>query len=210
MIVDAMRLLDYMQAQRLLSRYGIRSVDSKYVTSADDAASFAGGDAIVLKVISDKALHKASHGLVALNLNSEEKVRASYRALERKARGLSPYKVLAQRMVGKGIEIIVGGKTDPQFGKLLLIGLGGTYVETFKDFALRVCPIGRSEAQSMLSQLKSSKIIAPDDRAERMIMTLLENASRLFLENKMDELDLNPIILHDGTYDAVDLRMLFQ
>ena len=205
-----MRLLDYMQAQRLLSRYGIRSVDSRYVTSADDAVKFASGDAIVLKVISDKALHKLSHGLVALNLNSDEMVRSSYKALERKARDLSPYKVLAQRMIGSGVELIVGGKTDQQFGKLLLIGLGGTYVETFKDFALRLCPIRKKDAQSMLYQLRSKKIIAPDDRAENMIVSLLEKASTLFLENKMDELDLNPIILHDGTYDAVDLRMLFQ
>jgi succinyl-CoA synthetase beta subunit len=205
-----MRLLDYMQAQRLLSRYGIRSVDGKYVTSADDAVRFASGDAIVLKVISDKALHKLSHGLVALNLNSDDKVRSSYKELERKARGLSPYKVLAQRMIGSGIELIVGGKTDQQFGKLLLIGLGGTYVETFKDFALRLCPIRKKDAQSMLFQLRSRKIIAPDGRAENMIVSLLEKASTLFLENKMDELDLNPIILHDGTYDAVDLRMLFQ
>ena len=105
-----MQLLDYMQAQKLLQDHGIRSVDSKYVTSADDAAKFASSDAIVLKVISEKALHKASHGLVALNLNSEEKVRSAYKALEIKARDLSPYKVLAQRMVGKGIEIIIIAK----------------------------------------------------------------------------------------------------
>ncbi len=205
-----MQLLDYMQAQKLLQDHGIRSVDSKYVTSADDAAKFASSDAIVLKVISEKALHKASHGLVALNLNSEEKVRSAYKALEIKARDLSPYKVLAQRMVGKGIEIIIGGKTDPQFGKLLLIGLGGTYVEIFKDFALRLCPIGKKDALAMLYQLKSRKMIAPDDKTEKMIVSLLENTSKLFSENKMEELDLNPIILHDGTYDAVDLRMLLQ
>ncbi len=205
-----MQLLDYMQARELLGRYGIRSVDSKYVTSADDAVKFASNDDIVLKVISDKALHKASHGLVALNLNSEEKIRDTYKEFEITARDLRPYKVLAQKMVGKGIEIIVGGKTDPQFGKVLLIGLGGIYVETFKDFALRLCPIKKNDAQEMLHQLKSSKIIAPNDAAESMIVTLLEKTSKLFIENKMDELDLNPVILHDGMYDAVDLRMLFQ
>lgn len=205
-----MQLIDYMQAQSLLTRYGIRSVDSKYVTSANDAVSFAAGSAIVLKVISDKALHKASHGLVALNLNSEETIRATYKTLETSAHDLSPYKMLAQKMVGRGIEIIIGGKTDAQFGKMLLIGLGGTYVETFKDFALRVCPIGKKDAKEMLYQLKSRKMIAPDDKAESIIISLLEKTSKLFVENKMDELDLNPIMLHDGTYDAVDLRMLFQ
>lgn len=200
--------MDYMQAQKLLSRYGIRSVDSRYVTGAEDAVKFASHDAIVLKVISGRQLHKASHGLVALNLDSDDKIVSSYRDLEKKAKDLSPYKVLAQRMVGRGLEIIVGGKTDPQFGKVLLIGLGGIYVEIFRDFALRLCPVGEREARDMLYQLKSRKMIAPDDKSERMIVSILQKTSKLFLDNKIEELDLNPIILHDGTYDAVDLRML--
>jgi succinyl-CoA synthetase beta subunit len=203
-----MQLLDYMQAQKLLGKYGIRSVESRYVTGADDAVEFASSDAIVLKVISDRQLHKASHGLVALNLNSDEKVRKAYKALEAKARELRPYKVLAQRMVGSRIEIIIGGKTDSQFGKMLLLGLGGIYVETFKDFAIRLCPIGKKEARSMLSQLKSGRVIAPDDKSAGMIASLLEKTSKLFMDNEIDQLDLNPIMLHDGTYDAVDLRLL--
>ncbi len=199
-----------MQAKRLLDRYGVRSVGSAYVESAEDAVRFAAGDAIVLKVISERALHKAKSGLVALNLNSDGKVVAAYDALAKKARGLRPYKVLAQKMAGSGLEIIVGGKTDSQFGKLLLIGLGGVYVETFRDFALRLCPISRIDALSMLHQLRSSGIIAPDKKSEGTIISLLEKASALFVENEMDELDLNPIILHDGTYDAVDLRMLMR
>jgi succinyl-CoA synthetase beta subunit len=200
--------MDYVQAQKLVNSYGIRSVGSRYVTSEDDAVAFASDDAIVLKVISDKQLHKASHGLIALNLDSEDKIRASYRALEKKAQQLLPYKILAQKMVRGGIEMIIGGNTDPQFGKILLVGLGGIYVETFRDFALRLCPVGKKDAQSMLHQLRSCKMLAPDGKSEEMIVSLLEKASKLFTENGMDELDLNPIILHDGTYDAVDLRLL--
>ncbi|MEM0149774.1 MAG: acetate--CoA ligase family protein [Candidatus Micrarchaeaceae archaeon] len=201
-------LIDYMEAYDMLNKYHIKSVESRYVKNADEAIKFSDGDAIVLKVLSQKALHKSKSGLVELNLATAESISDAFGRLERKAQQLRPYNILAQKMVSGGLEIIVGGNTDPQFGKLILIGLGGIYVETFKDFALRVCPISRYDAESMLSQLKSSKIIASDGKAKRQIIELLVNASRMFTGSNISELDLNPVILHDGTYDAVDLRLI--
>ncbi|MGC9190312.1 MAG: acetate--CoA ligase family protein [Candidatus Micrarchaeia archaeon] len=201
-------LMDYMEAFRLLNKYGIRSVESTYVSNADDAVKFAGKNSIVLKVLSQKALHKSRNGLVELDLKGRESIEEAFGRLEKKAQQFKPYKILAQKMAGKGIEIIVGGKIDPQFGKLVLIGLGGIYVETFKDFALRVCPIKSSDAESMIDQLKSRNVVAPDSATRNMIVKLLVNASRMFYENDIKELDLNPVIVHDGTYDAVDLRLL--
>lgn len=201
-------LFDYGKAQRLLAKYGIKSVESGYVSSADAAIKFAGGKAIVLKVLTNKALHKTKSGLIMLDLKTDKEIKEAFSALSRKAAKFKPYKVLAQKMVKNGMEIIIGGNTDVQFGKMILLGLGGIYVETFKDFALRVCPITRYDAQSMLEQLKSRKIIAPDEKASKMLEALLLKVSRMFVESRMKELDLNPIILHDGTYDAVDLRIL--
>jgi len=201
-------LMDYMEAFRLLNKYGIRSVESTYVSNADDAVKFAGKNSIVLKVLSQKALHKSRNGLVELDLNGRESIEEAFGRLEKKAQQFKPYKILAQKMAGKGIELLVGGKIDPQFGKLVLIGLGGIYVETFKDFALRVCPIKSSDAESMIDQLKSRNVVAPDSVTRNMIVKLLVNASRMFYENDISELDLNPVIVHDGTYDAVDLRLL--
>ncbi|MGC8496205.1 MAG: acetate--CoA ligase family protein [Candidatus Micrarchaeia archaeon] len=201
-------LMDYMEAFRLLNKYGIRSIESTYVSNADDAVKFAGKNSIVLKVLSQKALHKSRNGLVELDLKGRESIEEAFDRLEKKAQQFKPYKILAQKMAGKGIEIIVGGKIDPQFGKLVLIGLGGIYVETFKDFALRVCPIKSSDAESMIDQLKSRNVVAPDSATRNMIVKLLVNASRMFYENDIKELDLNPVIVHDGTYDAVDLRLL--
>lgn len=111
-------------------------------------------------------------------------------------------------MVKNGIEIIIGGKTDQQFGKMILIGLGGIYVETFKDFALRLCPITEHDAESMLNQLKSRKVLAPDEKSSKMIKELLLKVSRMFENSDLTELDLNPVLLHDNTYDAVDLRLI--
>jgi hypothetical protein len=116
--------------------------------------------------------------------------------------------MLAQQMVRGGTEIIIGGKIDPQFGKMVLLGLGGIYVETFKDFALRLCPITKYDAISMLKQLRSSAIVAPDKKTAERITELLLKTSRMYTENNITELDLNPVLIHDGTYDAVDLRMI--
>ncbi|HIH49908.1 MAG: acetate--CoA ligase family protein [Candidatus Micrarchaeaceae archaeon] len=203
-----MGLIDYADAYRMLQRYGIRSVESRYVPNAKEAVSFSKGKPIVLKAISQKALHKSRSGLVALNLSSDKEITQSYNQLTRKAQQFRPYKILAQRMVSRGTEIIIGGKIDSQFGKMILLGLGGIYVETFKDFALRLCPITKYDAESMLRQLKSSAIVAPDKQTASHITELLLKTSRMFMENEITELDLNPVLIHDGTYDAVDLRII--
>jgi succinyl-CoA synthetase beta subunit len=203
-----MALVEYFEAERLLKRSGIRSVESRYVKDPAAAVKFAGGDGIVLKAVSGKALHKSKSGLVAAGLNSDTDIERAFRAIERKAAQYKPYRILAQKMVKGGIEIIIGGNEDEQFGKMILIGLGGIYVEAFKDFALRVCPIGMDDALSMVRQLRSKAVIAPDAKRERMVAELLLKVSRMYRNSNVKELDLNPVILHDGTYDAVDIRMI--
>jgi succinyl-CoA synthetase beta subunit len=203
-----MDLIDYERARALLEKYKIRSVESRYVKNAEEAIKFSKGKAIVLKAISQKALHKTRNKLVALNLDSDKAIKENYSILEKRAAKFKPYKIIAQKMVEGNIEIIIGGKTDSQFGKMLLLGLGGIYVETFKDFSLRVCPITRYDAESMLNQLKSSPIIAPNPATAKKLIDLLLKVSRMFENNSITELDLNPIIVHDNTYDAVDLRII--
>lgn len=203
-----MALVEYFAAERLLKKGRIRSVESKYVKSADAAVGFSSGGKIVLKAVSGRALHKSKSGLVMAGLSTPEEVRSAFRALEKKAAKYRPYKILAQKMVKGGIEIIIGGNEDPQFGKMILLGLGGIYVEVFKDFALRVCPITMGDAISMVRQLRSKAVIAPDPKSERMVAELVLKAARMYQNSRIKELDLNPIILHDGTYDAVDIRMI--
>ncbi len=201
-------LVEYMEAYRLMKKYGIKTVQSAYVSSAAQAIKFAAGEPIVLKAISGKALHKTKSGLVKLNLTGDSQISAAFTHLTKAAEKYKPYKILAQHMVPQGIEVIMGGREDAQFGKLILFGLGGIYVETFKDVSIRVCPIRKTDAQSMLDDLKSKSIIAKDAKSASMLEELLMKVSRMLVENDIKELDLNPLILHDGTYDAVDLRIL--
>ena len=204
--------MDYMQAYKLLGAYGISTVKSGYVKDADDAVRFSAGKPIVMKVISDRALHKSRSGLVALNLSGEREIGKAFSALSRRAKKFSPYKVLAQQMVpssGSNIEIIVGGNEDAQFGKLVLLGLGGIYVEAFRDFSLRICPITERDADAMIDELRSGRVIAKDEAHRRVVRSLLMKAARMLERHReIKELDINPVILHGGAYSAVDVRIL--
>ncbi len=203
-----MALMDYMEAVKLLNKYGIKTVSSAYVESAEDAIKFAGNEKIVMKALSNNALHKSKSGLVELNLSNDSEIRNAYERITQKAEQYAPYKILVQKMAANGTEIIIGGREDVQFGKLLLVGLGGIYVEIFKDFSLRICPIEKNDAISMLEELKSKQIIAKDANQEEMVAGLLLKVSKLLVENNIKELDLNPVILYENDYAAVDIRIL--
>ncbi len=206
---EPMTLLDYMEAKRLLDKYGIESIESRYVASAKEAVSFAKGSRIVMKVLSDKQLHKSKAGLVKLDLETEKEISSAYNELYKKAQAVKPYKIIAQKMASEGNEIIIGGRTDPQFGKVVLIGLGGIYVEVFKDFALRVAPITRRDADEMLNQLKSQRIVTHEGKHTKLIVSLLLKIAKLMQENdSVSELDLNPVIVTDKGYEIVDIRIL--
>ncbi|MEM0106645.1 MAG: acetate--CoA ligase family protein [Candidatus Micrarchaeaceae archaeon] len=198
-----------MEAVSLLNRYDINTARSSYVKTAEEAIKFASGKSIVLKVLSDKALHKTKSGLVALNLKSPNEITNAFNDLYNKAQQYSPYNILAQEMAEPGTEIIIGGNEDPQFGKTILLGLGGIYVEVFKDFSLRICPIQLKDAEEMINELKSSKIIAGMPEQKAMLSDLLLKVSKMLVETPaIKELDLNPVLVYANNYSAVDIRIL--
>jgi len=201
-------LLEYMKAKKLLEKYGIASIESAYINNVDELKKFIDKNQnIVLKAISEKALHKSKSGLVMLNVNKENAV-SRYNELLKRAKAYAPFKILAQKMASPGIEVIIGGREDVQFGKLILIGLGGVFVEAFKDFSLRICPINRYDAEKMLLELKSKDVITYNGKASKTLIDLLLKVSKMLEENDIKELDLNPIIIRENGYDAVDLRII--
>ncbi|MGC8479692.1 MAG: acetate--CoA ligase family protein [Candidatus Micrarchaeia archaeon] len=200
--------LEYFKAKKILDDYNIKSIESKYVNNAEEAKKFCGNSKIVLKAISEKAVHKSKAGLVILDLDKES-VERGYNELVKLAEKVKPYKIIAQKMSKKGIEIIIGGRDDAQFGRLILIGLGGIYVEAFKDFALRLCPIKEYDAKSMLDQLRSKNVITYNGEAEAQLIKLLMKVSKLLIDHKeIKELDLNPAIIYKDGYEMVDIRMI--
>lgn len=203
-----MTLSDYFEGERLLKRYGISSIQSWYVSSAEEAISKANGNTIAMKAITEKALHKSKSGLVSLNLKTEDEIRSAFNSLSAKAAKLKPYRIIVQEMSKGGVEVIIGGKRDPQFGKVILLGLGGIYVEVFKDFAVRVCPISKNDAASMIDSLKSENVITYGSENRKMLEGLLLKVSDMMSHTDIQELDINPVILRRNGYDVVDIRIL--
>ena len=209
--------LDFSRAgvSRLLAKYGVRMAEESVAHSPGEAAGFAAkiGYPVVLKVVSDEIIHKTDRGCVKTNLVNERDLRTAYAQIVRNAAGAKVKGMLVQKMAKRGLELIVGGKKDEQFGQLILFGLGGIFVEVLKDVSVRVCPVTLAEAHEMIGEIKGSPLLhgargtIPVDTDK--LAHLLVNVSRMLYENKgICELDLNPIIAYEDGYLAVDVRVI--
>lgn len=210
-----MPAMSYGSIERLLGRYGIALAASRTCAGEEECERAAAqlGFPVALKVLSPDILHKTDAGCIALNVRESE-LSAQYRRITKNAakRGARAGGVLVQRMAQPGVELIVGAKRDPQFGAVVLFGLGGIFVEVLRDVSMRVCPIDAREAQRMLFEIKGAALlrgargIKVDTDA---IAALITKASELMLaEEKIKEIDLNPVIAHAKGYTIVDARVL--
>jgi acyl-CoA synthetase (NDP forming) len=151
-------------------------------------------------------------GGVVLNIRDLSEVERVYGKMNTLGRG-GFSGVLVQKMIPDGKEVILGAKRDPSFGPVVLFGLGGIYVEVFKESSLRVAPINRAEAEEMISELKTASILK-GIRGERPldIEALVENLLRLsqlmrdFPE--IEGMDINPVKVLEKGAVAVDARIL--
>ncbi|MDB5488068.1 MAG: CoA-binding protein, partial [Reyranella sp.] len=121
--------------------------------------------------------------------------------------------VLVAPMAAKGVEVIIGVTNDPQFGRVLMFGLGGVFVEVLKDVVFRTLPIDRRDAGLMLDEIRGRALLdgvrgnAPVDREK--LVSLLVDVSRVALAHpEISEIDLNPVIVNADGYTIVDARML--
>ena len=161
-----------------------------------------------MKIVSDDIIHKSDVKGIALNVKSAEEAKNTYTEIIEHVRKTTPGArikgIYVRKMIPPGEEIILGIKRDPSFGPVIMFGLGGIYVEVFKDVSFRVAPIDEAIADSMIKQIKSFKILngirggVPRDIAaiKKCIMRL----SQLALEcPQIKELDINPLIVHEET-----------
>ena len=129
----------------LLSKYGISYPASELSNSPSSASQLASkiGFPVAMKVISPKVLHKSDKGGVILGVNSSPEAEKAYHLLMERYKGLPVEGVLVQKMAGKGaVELIIGGKKDAQFGQLIMLGMGGIFVEVFRDVSFRISHTG--------------------------------------------------------------------
>jgi acyl-CoA synthetase (NDP forming) len=204
------------QAKAALSLYGIPVVHEQLERSAKDAAAAASfiGFPVVLKVESPDIPHKTEAGGISLNLKTEQEVAAAFDTIMANARHHAPQAringVLVQPMAKAGVEVMVGVKRDPLFGPLVLVSLGGVFVELLKDSVVDLAPVNRQEALAMLGKLRGRDIFkgfrgAPPvnlDRLAEVIARVSEFGADQ--SDELVELDINPLICAGGDCLAVD------
>ena len=204
------------EAKQVLAAYGVPVVGERLVASADEAVAAAVelGLPVALKVESADIPHKTEAGVLRLDLRDEAAVRRAYAEVMTNAGKVQPAPringVLVQPMLPSGVEIMVGARIDPLFGPLLVVGLGGIFVELLKDSVIALAPIERGEALNMLASLKGAAILRGFRGAEAVDMERLAEVicriSELVADQQANiaELDVNPLICSGGRIVAVD------
>lgn len=202
---------------RLLEKYGIKTVRTEIARSADEAKAIARqiGYPVAVKVNTFEPVHKTELGLVRLNVNEEQLESIYYEIIDSAVRANIRFDgIIIQQMAKPGLEIIVGLKQDPQFGPIVLFGLGGIYTEILRDFAIRVCPISEIDAIEMVEELKAKEVFTARGITynKRAITDIILKVNEIAMKEKISELDLNPIFVYPEKvaegYVVVDVRVI--
>ncbi|EMA11954.1 acetyltransferase [Haloarcula quadrata] len=207
------------EAMELLDAYGIPTPQGDVVSSPVEAEAVAEeiGDDVVMKIVSPDILHKSDIGGVEVAVPVEE-VRDTYEDLVVRARNYQEdatiLGVQVQEMVDldNGVETILGMNRDPQFGPLLLFGLGGIFVEVLEDNTVSVAPVSETEAKGMLDDIDSAPLLrgarGRDPVDEATLVETIQRLSQLVTDfPAIVELDINPLVATPDGVQAVDLRL---
>ena len=213
------KILTEVESKQLLEEAGIPAARARLATSRDAAVKAARdiGFPVVLKIVSPQITHKTDVGGVKLDLKSPEEVAAAFdeimAAARRAASDATIDGVSVQQMARPGIEVIVGVSTDPQFGPVIMFGLGGVLVEVLKDVSFRIIPIAARDARQMIREIKGFPLLEgyrgqdPADLAalESLLLRVSEFVEQ---QPEVSELDLNPVFAYKDGALAVDARIV--
>ena len=214
----APRLLSEAEGYGLLASAGIPVPGFSVVTAATDAAHAADtiGYPVVMKVISQQVVHKSDAGGVILNIRSPAEAAAAFDTISREVKTRVPNAVIdgiiVVQQLSPGLELIIGGKTDTAFGKVITIGAGGTMVELLHDVSIRVLPVDDAGIRSMVRELRIHRLIQgyrnqPPLDEEAFVSAIAAAARWFFSSPRVVEFDLNPLLLYRNGSCAVDARV---
>ena len=213
--------LDEQAGKTLLAEFGVAVPRSVTVIDAAgvDAAFSKLNAPVVVKIMSPDILHKSDSGGVKVGLKSASEVKEAINAMAAspKIKGARIDGYLIEETAPAGQEIVIGGLRDPQFGPLVMVGLGGIFVEVLADVSFRICPITRLDAEEMLDDLKGAAILAgargrkPVSRAAIIdVLLKIGGEAGLLMQHADDitEADINPLIVSESAAVAVDARFI--
>ena len=213
--------LTELESKQILKEVGINTTDIGLARSKEEAVAHSQelGYPVVLKIVSPDILHKTDVGGVKLSLNNKEDVGNAYdeiiSAIKKHQPSAKIHGVSVQPMARPATEVIIGMSKDPQFGPVLMFGLGGILVEILKDISFRIVPLTMRDANEMIREIKGYPVLEgyrgqePANIAvlEQMLLKVSE-----FVESKPEikELDINPIFAYRDSALAIDARVILE
>lgn len=225
-LVDSARksnrfLLTEFESKQVLKEAGINIVDTYLAKSQAGAIAISKqiGYPVVLKIASPDVAHKSDVGGVKVGLKSNADVIRAYRDIMRSVKekypGATIDGVSVQKMARQGIEVIIGMSKDPQFGPVLMFGLGGIMVEVLKDVSFRIVPMNKRDAREMVREIKAYPILdgyrgqepANVPYLEEMILKISDFVDK---HPEISEMDINPIFAYRDGAVAVDARIVLE
>lgn len=209
------------EAMMLLKEYSISVPEFMVVNTTEEAIAAAKkiGYPVVMKIISPDIIHKTDAGCVMLNLKCDEEVSKAFTHIVDNARSFKNNSrlcgVIIYPCLPKGMEIIVGMLDDAQFGKTIMFGLGGIFVEVLKDVTFRIVPLERWDAEEMIGEVKGYKMLngirEEKPRDIEATVDMIMGVSRLCIDYpEIDEIDLNPVFVYEKGVMVADARILLK
>ncbi|OPX20775.1 MAG: acyl-CoA synthetase [Desulfobacca sp. 4484_104] len=207
------------ESHDIAAAIGLKVPKAELARNREEAVALARliGYPVVFKVASPEILHKSDLGGVRVGINNDLEARGAFDLITARAHRFAPgaqvWGATIQEMVTPGREVIIGMSRDPQFGPLLMFGLGGIYVEVLKDVVFRIAPISEAEAQAMINEIHSAPLLRgvrgeqPPDR-DAICQALLRVSQLVHEFPEIVELDINPLVVHEQGAVAVDVRMV--
>jgi acetyltransferase len=214
-------VLDEIKCKKILKQYGIESTEPVLCKTSEEAVQAADGFGypVVMKIISPEITHKSDIGAVKLNLKSAHEVKTAFNDImtvsREKVPGATLEGVSVQPMAKPGLELVIGMTKDPQFGPMVMFGMGGTLVEVLKDISFRIVPLSRQDALEMIKETKVYSLLKgyrgqpPVDI--HYLEELLLKVSTMVQENlEIKEMDINPLFAYEKGAIAVDARIILE
>ncbi|MCD6568447.1 MAG: acetate--CoA ligase family protein [Dehalococcoidia bacterium] len=215
------RLLAEVESKQLLAQGGIPVVEARLARNKKMAIAISKdiGFPVVFKVNSTDVVHKSDAGGVKLGLANATQAGKAYSEIVSSIRERYPQAgiqgVSVQKMVPPGVEVIIGMSKDPQFGPVLMFGLGGIMVEVLKDVSFRIVPVTRRDASEMIREIKGYPVLEGYRGKAAVDIPALEDLivkiSQFVEKNpQIKELDLNPVFAYEDKAVAADARVVLE
>jgi acetyl-CoA synthetase (ADP-forming) len=219
--IEGRRVLTEVESKDFLKQWGIPVIETKLAKTRKEAIAMSKemGFPVVLKIASPDIIHKSDSGGVKVGLANATQVAKAYSEIMASIKQREPQAIIqgisVQRMAPTGIEVIVGMSKDPQFGPVLMFGLGGVLVEVLKDVSFRIVPVTKKDAKEMIEEIKGYPILQGYRGQEPASISALEElivkVSQFVEQNpEIKELDLNPIFAYKDKAIAVDARIILE